>query len=514
MKRRRVLRGVSSLLGAVLLAGWLAPTALAQCEGQGNATLVMKGRCDIGSTLKFKIAGAPSAKYRLFSDSGDGPVDVPGVGVICLDRGPDFALVDEDRLNGRGVSSIVTEIPDDPGLIGETLAFQGIVLDGDAPNGVAITNGYSFTICAEGTGGDVCIPCDEPGEPCSCGISEIAYIAPVYYDGGFPTMVEVNVASTDDPDSPFGSVMFEFDPDNPPAFPIASGDGSLVVTKVTAHQGVVVIFAEAYGDNLPGGALPAETLFETFVGDEKLNREIVTNCDEPIGPGFKFAPFFVARVVTIECETFDCPITLDFETEDDFATPLVNGQDVSTPPEFGEVVAISSDGNNQGAAAFDTDPNGPNGGGPDPDLLVDLGNVLILQSNDDPEQTVDGIFDTPNDSAAGGSLVFDFVYPSELFAIDLIDIESAEAIVTLIDGEGRMRVYFVPAGWTTDINSEGPPGFGTLDLTTLDDQPGESATATATEDAGFDPSDVLRLEVFLGGSGATDNIVLCPDTLR
>ena len=58
-------------------------------------------------------------------------------------------------------------------------------------------------------------------------------------------------------------------------------------------------------------------------------------------------------------------IVLDFETEDDFTTPLVNGQDISTPPEFGNLVFISSTGNNLGAAIFDSDPNGPNAGGPE-----------------------------------------------------------------------------------------------------------------------------------------------------
>ena len=72
------------------------------------------------------------------------------------------------------------------------------------------------------------------------------------------------------------------------------------------------------------------------------------------------------------------PITIDFSVEDDGVTPLVNGQDISTPPEFGVFFLVSDTGNNAGAAIFDTDPNGPNGGGSDPDLLVDTGNCLIL----------------------------------------------------------------------------------------------------------------------------------------
>ena len=73
-------------------------------------------------------------------------------------------------------------------------------------------------------------------------------------------------------------------------------------------------------------------------------------------------------------------VTIDFST-DDFGAPLVNGQDISSPEEFGNLISISSSGNNQGAAIFDSDPMGPNMGGGDPDLLVGLGNILIIQSN-------------------------------------------------------------------------------------------------------------------------------------
>ena len=35
------------------------------------------------------------------------------------------------------------------------------------------------------------------------------------------------------------------------------------------------------------------------------------------------------------------------------------------------------------------------------------------------------------------------------------------------------------------------------------------ATATASEDRGFDPSNVIRLEVFFLSSGALDNLEIC-----
>ena len=72
--------------------------------------------------------------------------------------------------------------------------------------------------------------------------------------------------------------------------------------------------------------------------------------------------------------------TIDFST-DDSGDPLVNGQDIMSPDEFGALFSVSSGGPNLGAAIFDSDPMGPNMGGPDPDLLVGLGNVMMLQSS-------------------------------------------------------------------------------------------------------------------------------------
>ncbi len=205
------------------------------------------------------------------------------------------------------------------------------------------------------------------------------------------------------------------------------------------------------------------------------------------------------------------PITVDFSFEDDGVTPLVNGQSVQSPDEFGTLFTLSATGSNLGAAIFDSDPAGPNAGGDDADLLVGLGNLLILQSNAEPAQSVPGIFDTPNDSAAGGSLIFDFVLPSALSSVTLVDIDGGGINVTLTDSNGLVRVYDVPAGWTKDIADEGPDGFDVLDLTTLAAQLGEGGEeATATEDAGFNAATVVSLEVEFLGSGGLDNLVFVP----
>ena len=201
-------------------------------------------------------------------------------------------------------------------------------------------------------------------------------------------------------------------------------------------------------------------------------------------------------------------------TEDDLVTPLVNGQDIASPAEFGELVSISAQGlDNFGAAVFDSDPLGPNAFGPDPDLLVDFGNVLILQENQ--VQSVPGIFDVPDDAQLGGTLVFDFTASVELRRVDLIDVcpgpPLQDVTLTLRDQEGDTRTYFVPGGWTSDVFFDGPPGFGTLDLTTLAPQPGFLTAATAAEDAAFDPTGVVRLEVFFLSSAALDNLEFCPE---
>jgi hypothetical protein len=208
-------------------------------------------------------------------------------------------------------------------------------------------------------------------------------------------------------------------------------------------------------------------------------------------------------------------VLLDFETEDDGMSALVNGQDISTPPEFGTFVAISGTGPNGGPAIFDSTPGGPNDPSQDVDLLVGLGNLLILQ-NDAPVslvQTVPGIFDRPNDDADGGSLVFDFNAPAQPRSIDIVDIDPGQPNATtlvLTDVSGNLRTFTVPPGYTEDLVIDGPPGFRNIDLRSLAAQPGFTANVTATEDPGFDENQVVELRVNFGSSGAVDNFCFCP----
>ena len=201
-------------------------------------------------------------------------------------------------------------------------------------------------------------------------------------------------------------------------------------------------------------------------------------------------------------------LDLTFTTEDDTEKPLANGQAIDDPPEFGEKLFITGSGLNRGPAIFDSSDPGPNNPGQDPDLLVNQGNLLILQNDDanNPPAVAD-LYPRPNDDEDGGTLQFDFMRPLQPLQVDLIDIDNPNqgATITLTDFSNLTRTYTVPTNWTGDITLA-EPGVGTLDLTTLLPQAGHLGNlATAVEDAGYDPNAVMSMTVELSGSGALDN---------
>ena len=123
-------------------------------------------------------------------------------------------------------------------------------------------------------------------------------------------------------------------------------------------------------------------------------------------------------------ESTNATVIFDFEG-------FANGRELGTganaiqPYEsFLTLTAFSNGSPSLGAAIFDSSPVGPNSGSLDQDLLVDLGNILILQDDKFPTQTLPGTFDTPNDEEDGGTIIFDFVNPLRLLSIDLIDIDA------------------------------------------------------------------------------------------
>lgn len=218
--------------------------------------------------------------------------------------------------------------------------------------------------------------------------------------------------------------------------------------------------------------------------------------------------------------TFAGPI-IDFETYNDGITPLENGRQLSTVAGLWEqglfTLVSDADLTNGGgrAAIFDTSDPGPNVGGPDPDLLVNLGNCLITQTNNPSghlTQGVSGIYDTPNDEADGSTLIFNFTAPSFLESADFIDINGGGNFdLILEDINGFERTFDVPNHWTNDIDVHGPAGWQTLYLNTLASQPGEGGgIATASEDPGFNQVAVVKMTLTFSGSAGIDNLAFVP----
>ncbi len=170
-----------------------------------------------------------------------------------------------------------------------------------------------------------------------------------------------------------------------------------------------------------------------------------------------------------------------------------------------------------GLAIFDSNPAGPNAGSLDDDLLTGDGsgpdNILIVQNNDFPAQT-GGAFDTPNDDEDGGLIEFTFSSAVTLLSIELIDIDGGGmTTITLFDSGNDTRTYLVPDDWTGDITQTGP-GLDTLDLTDTNPQAGDgpgNPLATASDTAGFDPTDVTSMTVFFNGSAGLDNVSFVPE---
>lgn len=202
------------------------------------------------------------------------------------------------------------------------------------------------------------------------------------------------------------------------------------------------------------------------------------------------------------------PIDIDFTT-DLLGTPLVNGQSLPSPGPYSPLFDMQSAGSNAGLAIFDTSPNGPNKLAEDQDLLVDLGNALILQDSSRSDQTVPGIFDQPDD-AVSGEILFRFASEITAVSITLIDIDVDAVDVTLRDSSGFERTYHVPAGWTFDVTNS-LNGFDVLNLMSTAPQTGEGgATTTVAEDGAFDPTAVIEIELDVHTSAAFDNIVFIP----
>jgi hypothetical protein len=205
--------------------------------------------------------------------------------------------------------------------------------------------------------------------------------------------------------------------------------------------------------------------------------------------------------------------TIGFEERDSIDDELLENGRAIPRPHPGRTFVISSGGANLGAAIFDSTPGGPNDPSQDPDLLVDSGNVLMLQDSSTGTQTTPSVYDFPNDDRDGGNITLDFPRRIRALSLELIDQDTGlghGTTVTLTDEFGGTRTYDVPPGFTEDRNVVGSGGIRTLRLDTLGPQPGYAATATAAETLGFRTRDVVRIEVVLSGSGAIDDLLYDP----
>ena len=225
------------------------------------------------------------------------------------------------------------------------------------------------------------------------------------------------------------------------------------------------------------------------------------------------------------CASTDCEddfpgctaiFALDFET-DDAGNSMAHGTKVDTEYDGGPSFPVTVTGtvkfSGLNTAAILNSTTGP--ALVDPDLLVGKGNILILQTDANLTECPpgSGIYCSHNDDENGGTLSFAFnvlVTPASIVLVD-IDATDATSTVVLTDVNGKTRTFTVLANWTGDLVENGPPGYKTLDLTTLANQPGFASTVTTTEQAGFDGTAVVQIDVNFGGSGAIDDLQWCQD---
>jgi hypothetical protein len=190
---------------------------------------------------------------------------------------------------------------------------------------------------------------------------------------------------------------------------------------------------------------------------------------------------------------------------------LGNGRRVEPRAYSAQGVTLTSSGSNLGLVAFDTTPGGPNDPAINDDMLIGHGNVLLLQDDWYSAETVPGSFDVVTDDPHGGDIIFVFdapVAPQGLLLADINPPPNQGASVTLVDAAGRTRTYSIEPGWTGTYGDAGPHR---LDLRTLAPQPGNGTPrlATASEQAGFQQDEVVRLVVHLTGFGAIDDLEFC-----
>lgn len=206
---------------------------------------------------------------------------------------------------------------------------------------------------------------------------------------------------------------------------------------------------------------------------------------------------------------FDAGFTvIDWEQPGSGTGTIDNGQDLDTPGLMDPDIRVVPFGqSSHGVAAFDSDPAGPNSQAGAPGLLVERGNLLVIQS--DLTQSTPGIYDAPAPSPTGGTVVIQFLRRVVPKSIDLVSLGPAvTARVTVRDTAGRGRTFDVPPGFTSDGVATPIGAVRGLPLDRFADQQGFAAVATVEQDPGFDSTRIDHMEVWMDGPGALDRLVL------
>ncbi|MEO0480371.1 MAG: hypothetical protein AAF196_12895 [Planctomycetota bacterium] len=191
----------------------------------------------------------------------------------------------------------------------------------------------------------------------------------------------------------------------------------------------------------------------------------------------------------------DCPeFSFNFAIGDD--SELVAGRRMDTQYEDVGIMLSASNARGGGPDVLSLfDSSNPTGG--DTDLATPnasgtnnntaLGNLLIIAENNVDSAPVDGLIDTPDDEAQGGSIYFDFTLPAVACELTLVD----------VDDQPGTEVRFYRNGDLTTPSTVIP----VLSL-------GDGSVQELT----FFETDVERMEVFFAGSGAVGgfDVDTCP----
>lgn len=192
------------------------------------------------------------------------------------------------------------------------------------------------------------------------------------------------------------------------------------------------------------------------------------------------------------------PVVVDFEGHANGTWVEGHTFASGTPIEF-----VASSSTNK-LRIFDTTVGGPNQfpGAPDPDLLVNSGNALILNVSSSA---------MPNDSASGGMITFAFASAVHLISIDVIDFDSGTngSWFRLTDADGNKRTLTFKNRYTKDPANAGVSaweGVDTVDFSLVKQWGVGGGWIDAKDKGAFDLERVVLAEFRLKGSGALDNL--------